>query len=75
MSMLGECPYDDCEQFAWRILPASTPCFGRDVCKGCGRILWVLYSRIDPQVFTEAEFLQKWRVDESTRTILALKNN
>lgn len=70
--ILGECPYDDCDQFEGREIPNGVrlPAFAQDTCSGCGRIVWVRFSRVDPVAYTEADFLARYVVDEETQQIL-----
>lgn len=66
----GECPYDDCDDFQMRLLPDKPlPLFSKEVCPGCKRTIWVLYSRIDPEVYTEEGFRKAFEVNEETKSI------
>jgi hypothetical protein len=70
MSILGECPHDDCKHTEWRLLPdRDLPIFSKEKCKGCGRTLWVYYSRVDPKVYPEDAFERDFEVDEATKSI------
>ena len=70
MSMMGNCPYDDCQHFEWRLLPdRDLPIFSKELCRGCGRTVWVYYSRVDPKVYTETDFDQEFDADEATKHI------
>ena len=69
MSIIGECPHEDCRHTAWRILPEETPVFAKETCEGCKRTLWVWYSRLDPRVYTEDGFNADFYVDEETQAI------
>ncbi len=67
---MGECPYDGCDDYRMRILPErQLPLFSKEECPGCKRTIWVYYSRVDPKVYTEAEFNEAFDVDESTKKI------
>jgi hypothetical protein len=66
----GDCPYDDCDDFRMRLLPdVPLPKFSKEQCPACKRTIWVLYSRIDPEVYTESDFDRAWVVDEATKNI------
>jgi hypothetical protein len=72
--IMGECPYDDCDDFQMRILPeVDLPKFSKETCPGCGRRIWVLYSRVDPMIFTETGFSERYTVDEETKHIAEKK--
>ena len=69
--ILGECPHDDCKHFTIRAIPDGVrlPAYSKETCDGCGRIVWVKYSRADPVAFTEADFHREHEIDEATREI------
>lgn len=70
MSVIGECPHEDCGQTVWRILPdGPLPAFSHEECPECGKPVWMLYSRIDPVCFTEEQFAERYLVDEATKSI------
>jgi hypothetical protein len=50
-------------------MPDVTPQFGRLTCEHCGKTFWELFSRIDPQAFTEEAFADRYIVDEATKRI------
>jgi hypothetical protein len=53
-----------------RILPdAGLPIFSKEVCPGCKRTIWVYYSRLDPNIYTEDGFAEEWEIDEKTKSI------
>ena len=67
---MGECPYEGCDDHRIRILPdRPLPLFSKEECPGCKRTIWVYYSRVDPKVYTEADFAKEFDVDESTKNI------
>jgi hypothetical protein len=68
--IIGECPHDDCEHVAMRLLPTDVrlPVFSKETCEGCGEIVWVKYTRVDPIVYTEAQFAEEFTVDEENET-------
>jgi hypothetical protein len=72
MSIIGDCPHDDCRHTEWRLLPDKPlPLFSKETCKGCGRTLWVYYSRVDPKVYPEDAFNERFEVDEQKKSIKA----
>jgi hypothetical protein len=66
----GECPYDDCDNFFFLSLPEKTPMFEKLTCDRCGRTVWYRLSRIDPEAFTESDFLKHFAVDEKSKTTI-----
>lgn len=67
---MGECPYEDCDDFQMRILPDKPlPLFSKEECPGCKRTIWVRYSRVDPEAYTEGDFNKAFEVDEATKQI------
>jgi hypothetical protein len=67
---IGECPYDDCDDVQAREIPdAPLPAFSKEECPGCGREIWMKYSRIDPEAFTPEQFAADWVVDHETKVI------
>jgi hypothetical protein len=69
---VGDCPYADCNHPQMRLLPDKRlPLFSKEQCDGCGRTVWVLYSRVDPQIFTVDAFAEKYEVDELSKAIRA----
>jgi len=70
MPIMGDCPYEGCDHHEWRELPdAALPVMSRETCDGCDRIVWVRYSRVDPEVWTEEGFLNNFDVDAATKSI------
>ena len=68
--MFGGCPYEDCEHTACRYLPdLPLPQFSQETCDGCGRTVWVLYSRVDPMVYTKEGFEAEFEHDPVKKTI------
>lgn len=71
---MGECPYEGCDDFQMRILPDKPlPLFSKESCPGCGRVIWVYYSRVEPAAYTEDGFAKEFEVDEATRKITPRK--
>lgn len=63
--IIGECPYDECQHSEMRIVPDKPlPIFSKEECRGCGRTVWVYYSRVDPAVYTEEGFNEEWDLGE-----------
>lgn len=64
--IIGDCPYDDCDELLMIPIAAG---FERHACDGCGRIMWTRHSRLDPWSMTEAEFLANYDVDQETKRV------
>jgi hypothetical protein len=45
----------------------------RELCPTCGAAVWHLMSRIDPQSWTEDDFLKEHNVDEAAKTVTRIK--
>lgn len=73
--IFGDCPHDDCGQAVSRALPGEVrlPAYSRETCPECHKIVWVKYSRVDPTVWTEPDFLNEHTVDESTKQVVEKK--
>lgn len=52
-------------------MPDKTPVYWPEDCPHCGAKVWHRLSRVDPQSWTEAEFLAEFEVDEATKMIRA----
>ena len=65
--MIGE--YPCCGAPLMIPMPDETPAYGPDICTNCGAKVWHLFSRIDPQSWTEEDFLREHEVDENARTV------
>lgn len=61
--------YPCCEGGLCLSLPESAPKMAKEDCPHCGARVWHLLSRLDPQSWTEADFLAEYEVDEETRSI------
>jgi hypothetical protein len=48
------------------------PGFFRELCPACGTAVWHKMSRLDPQSWTEVDFLKEYRVDEVTNQVTEL---
>jgi hypothetical protein len=69
MTNMGDCPYDDCDGFLMLAVPERTPAYARVECPTCRRPVWYRFSRIDPEAWTEADFLATHEVDAATKTV------
>lgn len=49
--------------------PGPLPRFARDVCDSCGARLWHRFSRVNPETWTEEQFLVAFEVDDGAKTI------
>lgn len=45
------------------------PKYAKDICEHCSATVWHRFSRVDPQSWTEADFLAEHDIDETTKTI------
>lgn len=54
-------------------VPDKTPVYFRELCPTCGVPVWHRLSRLDPESWTEVEFLKEFRVDEATKSIHPLR--
>lgn len=50
-------------------IPDKTPQWAKINCDDCGRVAWYRFSRIDPEAWTEKDFLEKFEVNEQTKMI------
>jgi hypothetical protein len=51
-------------------MPKSGPSYMPEACPHCASKVWHRLSRIDPQSWTEAEFLAEHEVDDAAKTIM-----
>lgn len=49
-------------------VPANAPGWVREECPHCKAPVWHYLSRLDPYSLTEADFLEKYEVDEATKS-------
>lgn len=78
MPIIGSCPY--CNESHMINLPdemnesieVQLPIFQKAESDCCNRIIWIYYSRINPEVYTEEEFNEKYRVDEDKKEIIEI---
>lgn len=52
-------------------MPDQTPAFRPETCPHCGAKVWHHLSRVDPWSMTEADFLTKYEVNETAKSIKA----
>jgi hypothetical protein len=50
-------------------MPDKTPAYAPEDCPHCGARVWHRFSRVDPQSWTEADFLAEHDVDAEKHTI------
>lgn len=68
--IIGSCPYNDCkgEVFLgcddWKM-----PSLYKHFCEDCKRAIWTKITRVDPQSWTEEEFLRNFVIDEENKSI------
>lgn len=43
--------------------------FQQLMCEKCGRVIWIYHSRIEPVAYTEESFVEKYDLDEETKSI------
>ena len=67
--IFGEFPYNDCNQQMMNFICDNPPMFERLVCEKCGRVIWLYHSRIEPVAYGEEDFLEKYDLDETTKSI------
>lgn len=65
--------YPCCEGDLTIEVPERTPAYREEACPHCGAKVWHKLSRLDPQSWTEADFLAEYVVDEETMTIRPIK--
>lgn len=65
--VIGE--YPCCDGGLMIAMPEKTPAYVRENCPHCGVVVWHRLSRIDPQSWTESDFLSEHDVDETTKKI------
>jgi len=65
---IGKCPYDDCDDEQMRMLPdGPLPVLGKEECPGCSRTIWVYYSRVEPQAFTQEDFEKVFTITDDRK--------
>ena len=50
-------------------LPDNCPKVERETCPHCGAVVWHYLARLNPQSWTEAEFMEEWEVDQATKSV------
>lgn len=61
--------YPCCDGELTLSMPDQTPTFAKENCPHCGELVWHKFSRIEPQSFTEAQFLDEYEVDDESMSI------
>lgn len=61
--IFGYCPYPDCDH-AHAIPLLEGRVHERLKCDKCGRVYWLLHSRIEPQAWTDEDFRRLHEVDD-----------
>lgn len=61
--------YPCCEGPLAIAVPDKTPAYWKENCPNCGAVVWHRLSRLDPQTWTEAQFLAEHTIDEATKQI------
>jgi hypothetical protein len=71
MPFMGDCPYDGCSGSVWIVEPEpfDRVFYHRTECEECGGATWTRLSRVESWSITEAEFLERFKVDEEAKTI------
>ena len=61
--------YPCCGGLYEHAMPEQTPVFLREECPHCDAIVWHLLSRVEPESWTETEFLRLYTVDKLTKQV------
>lgn len=69
--ILGSYPCCDGD-LAFALPEGDLPKYGKEACPHCGATVWHRFSRLDPESFTEEQFLERYRVDEGAGTVTDL---
>lgn len=67
MSIWGD--YPCCGGDLCLSLPDNAPGFAPEDCPHCGARVWHWFSRLNPESWTEADFLERYEVDPAERTV------
>ena len=68
--IITDCPYEDCnETDLISLYPGDLPKFQKRTCDKCGRRIWTIHSRLNPQSFTEQQFNELYILDEADHSI------
>lgn len=65
--IIGE--YPCCNGDLWIPMPDKTPSYFPEDCPHCGAKVWHECSRMQSRTYTEKDFLERFTVDEATRSI------
>lgn len=68
MPIMGGCPYCN-GSMAWVEPPPQAPSWMKEVCDDCGKTVWRWLTRVNPQAWTEEDFLEIYTVDEANKRI------
>jgi hypothetical protein len=66
--IIGECPYDDCDDVHFISIAEKCPAVSDHVCDKCKRIYYIYHSRVDPGAFTEEDFKKHFIIDKAEMT-------
>lgn len=66
--IFGDCPYDDCNEPMCNSM-GDRYGFEKLNCEKCGRVIWLLHSRVDPVAYTDKGFRDKYEIDEETKQV------
>lgn len=61
MVVLGECPYDDCDNF--HAYEAELGVYTKHECEKCKRIFWIRHSAFDPVAIIDEAFNELYIVE------------
>ena len=64
--IFGEYP---CCGHALALALTGKPAVSKEVCPGCGAVVWHVLERVDPRSYTDADFRVAFDVDEEAKSI------
>jgi hypothetical protein len=68
--IIGSCAYEGCDEPLMINIPdIPMPAFFQHDCEGCGMTMWTKFSRVDPESYTEENFIKEYTIDEKTKQI------
>lgn len=65
--IFGGCPY--CNASTVNYMPDDSPKCYESTCEECGKVYWMLASRIESLAYTQEDFAKEYIVDREKRTI------
>jgi len=65
--VIGE--YPCCGGDLMLAVPGQAPAYCKETCPHCGAVVWHRLSRLDPKSYTEADFLNRFTVDDATNQV------